>query len=908
MTAPLNRKWAGLGVVCVLAFACVARAQETDERIQQMKRHFADAVKAFENEQYREAATQLEEVLKLSPASAEALELRDMADIQFYLQAVTKGTPEMRANVFKLLELAAEAEKIRLSDKERIAELVKRLGTSEYEERARIYIELTSAGRNAVPPLVQRLLVTDAPDYEEYRVRATVALIRIGEEAVLPLAAALRSDSMPLRQDICFILGQIGDPLAVPYLVRAAKSDTKESVRSVAQIALNKIRRYAVVPDSAPEAALFHLARLYYYGDPSVRRSSRFGHAIWNWSADEKRLVIQIVPDFLYNVSMARNVLVDALQTNPDYDPVLPYLISTYHKEISLVERRLEMGRTMPEMKLSELEERELLARVARVRDVLLTLRSSGEKHFYRALSLQLHDQDPALATAVIGDLAVTASPELNVYSTPPEMFAPLRPSVIIVTPRTERASSSSGERAPRLPADAPASRPRVEIDVAALFPGKVEAEKKVTTPKSAPAREVNPAERETLNYLIDTARRQMMERREAEAEAESVMEKKKESAPLLQDNPLIMALGNRDKGVRYSAAATLVRVRPVTDFASSKTVVEVLGQAVTERGVSTVLIVGKDDQTVNLLREIVRNAGHTAYSAGSPDAAVSAARSLPPKDLIIADSEMSDAISALQKDPVTGSVPVLVFTGEEDTSVARQTYGDQAAGVFSLKSGEEQITGQIAKAILGSRTSGEGRDVSVQYARMGADAIAEIPRSGSPFSPHLAAIKEPLTGALDSADPHVRVIATAALGKAGATALIPRLIDIFHAGATPPAERNACIEAIGSMMSPGTPTPPDVVALMEEIQKSGNVDLRTFAAEKLKGAAIPPSNLEKLINRQEAAESVLPEAPAPGKEELAPEKEEPAPEKEAPAPEKEAPAPGKGGSAPVTKEPPPEF
>lgn|GEM_PF-6625609 len=861
MVKLMSRRLVALAAVCSLTLASAAYAQDADKAAL-LRKHFETAIKAFQNDQYDDAAKEFEEVLKLSPNSNDALELRDLAEVQFYIRAMEKGSPSMRANVFKLLELAAQAEKARLTDSDRIDKLIQDLsGTG--EERAYIYIELAGAGRHAVVPLLKRLQDTQAIDYADYHVWATLALIRIGEEAVPPLCTALRSASVPVRQDICFILGQIGDPRAAPYLLHAAKNDPEEAVQGTAQDAIAKIREYADVPDVPPQVALFNYAKLYYYDDPSIRRTSRYGHAIWNWLENEDRPTMEVVPDFLYDVSMAKHVATEALLAAPDYEPTLPLLISAYRKEILLIERRLEASATDPSRALSEREERDLHVRLAKDRNVLLTLRSAGEKHFYRALGLQLRDRDPQLAEAVIVDLALVASPELNTYPALPDLEAPVQPAVITVVQPRPRAMPPASKSATPAAADEPAARTKTVVDATQIFARKVE-EEATRVARPGVRKEVAPAERETLNYLIAAARRRAAARKEADA-AEQQAANVVTVAPLpsLQSNPLVLALQSTDKGVRYGAAAALVRIAPTDDFASARNVVEILGQAISEKGVSTVLIVTPNSQAANRLREIARAAGHIPYAAASTDAAMAAARALPPKDLVIIQDTMMGTFVELRKDPLIATIPFVVFTAEADASGTRRAFADKVAGVISLAGSVAQARDTMTAAVLGSRTAREGEALALRHAHTAAAAIYSISQGTSPFSRHLERIKDPLISALDSDDISVRVTAAAALGKAKITAMLPRLVDICADASRPRPERLACLMAVGDMIKSADEIPPSVVGLVKQIHENGDLEFRLVVADFLGRAALPPAELEKIITLQEASEPP-PEAPMP--------------------------------------------
>ncbi len=397
-----------------------------------------------------------------------------------------------------------------------------------------------------------------------------------------------------------------------------------------------------------------------------------------------------------------------------------------------------------------------------------------------------------------------------------------------------------------------------------------VETEKKATEPEppkvKEPIIESAPASvPETLEQLLAAARaraeqrqsrlaaeREELRRKEAEAEAQAKAEAKEPPV-----NSLVRSLNSTDKAVRYGAARALARINPLKDFRGAQAVVEILGQAITEKGLSTVLIVTKDGEIANRLRVLAREADHVPYSAGSTEVALAAARALPPKDVILLQYDMEETYQSLQKDPALAGIPVVVFTKEKDVAIAQQTY--PGLPVVSLSDTGDSIKATMTKAILGKRTAGEGRELAAEYASKAARALVSIPATGSPFSPHLPKIKDALVGALDSNNPEVRICAIRALGKAKVESLIPRLIDICEAEDRAQEERLACIEAIGAMMEVGKPAPPEMIGLLEAIHKSGNDELRRFAVERFSAVSLPPANLEELINAQEAAEQHAP-------------------------------------------------
>ena len=833
--------------VFLLALAIILAAGSAafgDNAARQREQKYREALQAIQQGNYRAATKLLDEVLALDPSSTEALELRNITETELMVEVLTRGPEELRRNMLEITRLAARAERERLTDEQQIRQHIEDL-LAGFEVRHHAYGRLVGAGRHAVPLLIERLLDEEHPDYGEYRVRCTIALMRIGEEAVVPLSTALRSDSANLRQDIVFALGEIRDPRAVPYLLRAAQDDPSAQVREVAREALTKTGEEVSVQEVPAHEALFQHARLYYYDHPSVRRAAPDGHVTWAWSPDEQRLIMRPVPDFLHAVSMARNVATDALLANPDYEPTLPLLISAYRHEILLIDHALA---GQDEAELPEPVIRQLHARREAAEHVMLSLRSAGEKHFYRALRLHVHDGNPARAAAVIDDLAVVARPELNEYTRLEPLYEPLRPAVY----GTEgaRRTDDSGRREEAQAARPAPTRPTADgdrtpgalLDAQRLFARQVEAERVATQPADLTE--------STLRDLIRAAERKVAVR-ETREDRDAQAERERRRRPRLDDNPLIRALREPQKPVRYGAAAALAQIEPNRPFAASSTVVDVLGQAITEKEVSTVLIIASDNQTANRLRQISRAAGHIGFSATNRADALAQAHELPPKDIFVIDERMEETYESIRNRPELARIPVVLVT-RDDPAPAQRQYGDQVSAVVSLLDEPETIQARMGEAIAERQVRHLGYAVR-PYAKLAAEALLRIPKADSPLSPHLDRIVAPLQEAMTSEHLEVRVAAIRMLGRAGATNLIPDLVTLYLRPETSPEERRACIAAIGDALEPGEPVPPSVQDLLVAVHRTGTQEMRELLVAKLERAAISPEELARLIVEQEA-------------------------------------------------------
>ena len=91
-----------------------------------------------------------------------------------------------------------------------------------------------------VPTLIDRLASPDTDT--ETRVAATAALGMIGNrEALMPLVAALRSRTVPVRMAAARALGRLGDRRAGPYLADVLERDPSAEVVQVAAQALGQL-------------------------------------------------------------------------------------------------------------------------------------------------------------------------------------------------------------------------------------------------------------------------------------------------------------------------------------------------------------------------------------------------------------------------------------------------------------------------------------------------------------------------------------------------------------------------------------------------------------------------------------------------------------------------------------------
>jgi signal transduction histidine kinase/DNA-binding response OmpR family regulator len=164
---------------------------------------------------------------------------------------------------------------------------------------------------------------------------------------------------------------------------------------------------------------------------------------------------------------------------------------------------------------------------------------------------------------------------------------------------------------------------------------------------------------------------------------------------PRLQGVPVFVASVVDERGVGLSLGAADFFVKPIDRRKLLARVAEFLLGPDAAASRLNVLAVDDDPATLELLTQVLREQRADVVTAGSGQEAVRLARTRP-FDLIISDLRMPDIdgislMSALDEDPVTSSIPVLVVTGVDLSDADRsRLHATKALGI--LPKGEALI------------------------------------------------------------------------------------------------------------------------------------------------------------------------------------------------------------------------
>ncbi|MBX3356028.1 MAG: hypothetical protein KF724_10075 [Phycisphaeraceae bacterium] len=244
---------------------------------------------------------------------------------------------------------------------------------------------LEAAGEYAVPMLLAQIVDGRNPSVE---IASTDVLVTIGRRSVLPLAMALPDLDPSSQRKVCDILGQIGWPTAVPFLLEVYEQPTAPSdVREAASRGISRLGGTSVgVSD-----AFTSLARQFFRRDlPLIPYPDEPVNNIWVWDS-YGGLTPTPVPTQIFADVMAMRLAERALRTNPANTEALAIFVAAN------LRRQQDLAEGTVDPVYGDLDRSpEFFATVV------------GSSVGQRVLSLALDVQDTALVRQAIGALAHT--------------------------------------------------------------------------------------------------------------------------------------------------------------------------------------------------------------------------------------------------------------------------------------------------------------------------------------------------------------------------------------------------------------------------------------------------------------------------------------------------------------------
>ena len=301
--------------------------------------------------------------------------------------------PELEELSGKIIDLIEKGSYTRRADPRIIVVEIKRLSSTDRGWFTAVK-RLRNAGEYAIPFMLDAIAdnsrQAELPDIVR-------ALPQIGRDAIRPLAAALQTENVALKDQIIQALGKIGYPQSQAYLKYIVENDTSSEVRELAKIALMKIDPGTLKISAAQ--LFFELAEKYYYHSQSLTPANAVDTAnVWFWDLNQQRLTRVEVPSGYFNELMAMRCCEWALKADAGFGPAIGLWLAAFFKaESTGIE-------TMP----SYFGQSHA--------DALVYATTAGVEYLHQALARAVKDKNAHVALGVIEALGTTAGEKSLLY------------------------------------------------------------------------------------------------------------------------------------------------------------------------------------------------------------------------------------------------------------------------------------------------------------------------------------------------------------------------------------------------------------------------------------------------------------------------------------------------------------
>ena len=358
-----------------------------------------EGINLFQQGKLSEAQQQFERALLLDVTSEEALNWVDQVGYGQLVRVIRSGDDTLGAQMGTLLRLTSLETKRRSMDSAAITDVLDRYFTEEdlLERTKLLYQSISDYGVYMLPGLVDRL---GQPE-QVARVLSIQAIIRMSDDAVLPLTRCLHSSEQGIVMGAIASLQKIGNPTAVPSLRWLAESSADPLVQAASNGAADgiipgssDIDAYSLLVNQAHMFSIDSTMMVRTYHDPVV------------WNVSGAGLSYQTVEGWELNELRAEQLLADALSLEGDGGTALAMNAcnlmarwSEYRDVRSVISTQVDAGDT-DESQLADLRSREL--EMERVRCSAFAMPVDVME---AALDLALSDRRPQVAIDILTGL-----------------------------------------------------------------------------------------------------------------------------------------------------------------------------------------------------------------------------------------------------------------------------------------------------------------------------------------------------------------------------------------------------------------------------------------------------------------------------------------------------------------------
>jgi HEAT repeat protein len=809
-------------VSLLAAFALPLVVAQDESFGDNVRKLLGEGTDLYKKGKYPEASSKFEEAFQLKPNSDQVYAFIKRAGEDMIGRMMNDPDRKIQDIARRLMELAKPGEPLR-EGKAVVLKYIEDLKAEDHAIWRNAFWHLKNFG-----PWSVRFLMPALADQQQDRYRSRVMLLftEMGIDCSLAVVEALDSKNPFVRQNAAIVLGNIKDERAIPALKRVSEDANEPGeVKKFANEALLKIIRGKDAAQWKKSADYYYeLATKYYYSHSSVIHAFQRHYLVWKWDVEKDVLTERKVARMAYNEQLAEEALFDLLALDPNYTD----------KATSLSAWSL----------LACVHFAEALESRAAVEAALQALRY--DEIDKPGLSRLLRDIE-GLDDASIKDLAGKIDGAADV-------------------PAVEKLINEYMAKQAKI----------IRANVMGELPGKRYI-------YEALARSLADGNYLVAKACLDTIRE--MGRPEdlpSPPAPEGSKEKEEEqkaagtgSASAVNGTmgyPLIEALTNEDKRVRYAAANAMIAINPQRRKLGMELVIPNLIDALGEQGVRVALVIydvqdDNDRNFVNGFRKLLTSINVFPVIVNTGSEGVIKAKQFPTEDVVIIQKKICSQVYFKESDTKKEIVETVFDTLRDDVrtkSIARIVLGDNAGEVEAankeyLEKGTAQ--GVIAKEVHkldlqalfdkifdSDKAKKDSKDRANDIAKDAAESLSEIDPTNTlyPYRDAVEALIKTVSPEILRED-FIRIPAAKALGHFGdqrAVDVLAKVVSDKDADAERAARQKGvrwqCAKSLSQIFKQTGITPAtEVFEVLKKATKDGDYDIEFTSAEALGNATL---------------------------------------------------------------------
>lgn len=264
--------------------------------------------------------------------------------------------------------------------------------------------------------------------------------------------------------------------------------------------------------------------------------------------------------------------------------------------------------------------------------------------------------------------------------------------------------------------------------------------------------------------------------------------------------NPLVEALTNPDREVRFLAALTLATALPTKRFPGDEKVIGVLNEALRQSAGKRALVIAADGEQRNLLKDAARTAGYDVMDQADMAKALAAAREAAGLDVILLGKNPppAAAIRALRSEIYLTAVPIVVASAAADLPALAKS--DGRVVITDESAGSTAVTSALAAAAKIVGASAMDAPAAAPWTIRAADAIALLGMTANPVY-DLSRARGALTAVLSDGNAEVMMAAAKALASMGGAGAQQALAAAAMEAKTPEKTRIEVYKLLGASL-----------------------------------------------------------------------------------------------------------